>query len=352
MKTLLVLSLVVALCVIPEPTAGHGAMLLPYSWFDYKMWVKTKDGYKFDFVGIKSEQQCTAGSQIPRDVICPAPGSCGGYPYPSPACMWFNNYTHIEKPTLFDQKLRTYPHNEYPQYVLHNPWRAPGAAPISSPCGVAGGNPNGCIGGPKCGQDQGGFDKGPKAEDVDFPFHIHVTNWTRGEAVEVAWAIRANHGGGYSFRLCKMPEQGRKALTEECFQQTPLRFVGDRQWVQYGEDQSTRYEFPAVRTDKGTFPPGSQWTKNPIPACNGLGGGYNDPNPNKCSNGTQFPPPGPGLLGFGVDITDPLKNFPFSIIDLVQIPKDLEEGEYVLSFRWDCEQSPQVWNTCSSVRLH
>ena len=178
---------------------------------------------------------------------------------------------------------------------------------------------------------------------------MFVTNWTRGDVVEVAWSIIANHGGGYSYRLCKLPKEGgRKALTEECFQKTPLKFSGSKQWVQYGEDQTSRVEFEAVRTSEGTFPEGSQWTKNPIPACNGLGGGFDDPNP--CTNGTQFSPPGPGLLGFGVHVGSG-KLFDFSIIDKVEIPKDLEPGKYVLSFRWDCEQTPQIWNTCSNINL-
>ena len=32
------------------------------------------------------------------------------------------------------------------------------------------------------------------------------------------WYVSANHAGGYSYRLCKMPERGIKDLTEECFQ--------------------------------------------------------------------------------------------------------------------------------------
>ena len=35
---------------------------------------------------------------------------------------------------------------------------------------------------------------------------------------EVKWYVSANHAGGYSYRLCKMPERGIKDLTEECFQ--------------------------------------------------------------------------------------------------------------------------------------
>ena len=38
---------------------------------------------------------------------------------------------------------------------------------------------------------------------------------------KVGWGILANHGGGYSYRLCRVGEQ----LTEECFQKTPLRSV-------------------------------------------------------------------------------------------------------------------------------
>ena len=50
----------------------------------------------------------------------------------------------------------------------------------------------------------------------------------------MGWGISANHGGGYSYRLCRAPSEG-EALTEECFQQTVLRFSGDTQWVQYGD---------------------------------------------------------------------------------------------------------------------
>jgi len=42
---------------------------------------------------------------------------------------------------------------------------------------------------------------------------------------------------------------------------------------------------------------------------------------------------------------------PFSIVDQVQVPLGIAEGHYVLSFRYDAEQTPQVWNTCASIRL-
>ena len=37
--------------------------------------------------------------------------------------------------------------------------------------------------------------------------------------------------------------------------------------------------------------------------------------------------------------------------DLVEVPEDLEPGDYVLSFRWDCQHTPQVWNSCSNIKI-
>lgn len=43
---------------------------------------------------------------------------------------------------------------------------------------------------------------------------------------KVAWGIAANHGGGYQYRLCPADADP----TEECFQKTPLDFVGEDSW--------------------------------------------------------------------------------------------------------------------------
>ena len=80
------------------------------------------------------------------------------------------------------------------------------------------------------------------------------------------WEVAANHAGGYSYRLCRMPEEGIRGVTEECFQQTPLEFEGENQWVIYRKDHhdGTRTKVKALRTTKGTFPHGSMWTANPL----------------------------------------------------------------------------------------
>merc|ERR1712181_195741 len=147
---------------------------------------------------------------------------------------------------------------------------------------------------------------------------IPVTEWLAGSQQEVKWTVNANHAGGYSYRLCKMNHAGIKHLTEECFQEMPLKFAGEHQWVVYNEDSShRRNEILANRTTEGTFPPGSMWTANPLLPPKEEGG----------SNGR----------GRG------------DVIDYVEVPADLEPGEYVLSFRWDCKCTRQVWAACSNI---
>jgi len=123
----------------------------------------------------------------------------------------------------------------------------------------------------KTGCAPGGYGHGPDARTL--PGNTKPEAWTAGAQEEVMFGITANHGGGYSFRLCPKPKSGYMDLTEECFQRTPLRFVGDTQWLQYGRDESNRTAIPAVRIDQGTHPPGSEWTRNPIPACGTADGG-------------------------------------------------------------------------------
>jgi len=80
-----------------------------------------------------------------------------------------------------------------------SPWRAPGTAPVyGSGCGAAGGGPTGYA--------NGGFSPKGIPQGLDglrmpkIPGEAVV--WTKGMEAEVAWAISANHGGGYSYRLC------------------------------------------------------------------------------------------------------------------------------------------------------
>ena len=141
-------------------------------------------------------------------------------------------------------------------------------------------------------------------------------------------------GGGYSWRLCPAD----KPLTEDCFQQTPLKFTG-RSSLRWGGEEGVREYFDAVYVNGSRA---SQWARNPIPR--GVNG-------DERQTGLSFPPvcaedprcrkridedyrccSGDGETGLGN----------LEIVDKVVIPKSLNPGKYVVGFRWDCEESNQV----------
>jgi len=220
-----------------------------------------------------------------------------------------------------------------------------------------------------------GVPAGAKGSDENYaPKLLEQTVWIAGSTVEVAFGIAANHGGGYQYRLCKTGS----TLNEDCFHQTPLEFVGDKQWLQFGDgyDPSNREEIDAIRVggDK-VVPAGSTWTKIPIPGCM-----INGAREKKDCLGPTFPPPlatqlyhysSPsnlyGIFGYGgghcmgnqsknpnVKCTDEEYKecvFDFGIVDLVKVPENLEPGHYVISFRWDCEQTKQIWSSCGDIEV-
>lgn len=40
-----------------------------------------------------------------------------------------------------------------------------------------------------------------------------------------------------------------------------------------------------------------------------------------------------------------------SIVDNVVIPADFPTGDAVLGFRWDCEETAQIWSSCADVAI-
>ena len=115
-------------------------------------------------------------------------------------------------------KLDDDPDNE--AWVSRNPWLAPGSAPVFGPCGAAGGFPLGCPwGAPRgpaddCGKEagaMGGFSYGALGHEHEFP-DVVTTTWRRGDTVTLDWGMAANHGGGYQYRLCKLPPGSLRVL--------------------------------------------------------------------------------------------------------------------------------------------
>ncbi len=75
-----------------------------------------------------------------------------------------------------------------------SPWRAPGTAPVRSPCGSLGYNHGGLY-----GQD-----------GRDIPSTARAA-WKAGEVEEVSFALMANHGGGYIYRVCPADSEQSEA---------------------------------------------------------------------------------------------------------------------------------------------
>ncbi len=225
-------------------------------------------------------------------------------------CCWYTQFADIAIPgnaTIpADSPLVTTGgcHDTKPggcDWTKARPWRAPGSAPVLSPCGK---------------ETAGGAD----GRDLPPVALVNRTTWKAGTAVEVAFTITANHGGGYSWRLCP---SSTTPLTEACFQQHPLDFAGDTSVVQYTSGK--RVTIPAQRVTSGTTPAGSMWSKNPVPDEEG-----------------DFAPPLAGLVG---------SNWKFSIVDQVKIPADTAPGSWVLAWRWDTEDTAQSWANCADIEI-
>ena len=41
----------------------------------------------------------------------------------------------------------------------------------------------------------------------------------------------------------------------------------------------------------------------------------------------------------------------FTIGDTLRIPETVKPGEYVLGWRWDSEQTTQVWGACADITI-
>ena len=342
-------------------------------------------------------------------------------------CMYFSQPATIPgEPTINAEPLRTFnvevddsgPHD----YTRRNPWRAPGSAPVlGSGCGRAGGGPVRSMNGGTAKE----FGLVQNQDGADLPkLPERPTQWRRGSTQEVAWANNANHGGGYSWRLCKPTAAASSGgVSEECFQRGHLAFdpankTSVLQWTQttMGNNRTitSRIAIPRVTVSEGTFPAGSEWARVPIPACRFTGADKNWPAafcprsdcagccntvpapahprinaswwrsqdciagcagnglPGSCPLGkTQFPEPLPGMsslwsswLSCSVVALDddanktrsqqllgdsphdmPCSNAAMiktNIVDRVVVPADIPAGDYLLSWRWDAEQTNQV----------
>merc|ERR1711988_1161899 len=326
------MNIIISLCLLLhfsiKVVSGHGAVVFPppRNNIDHQEspW---SDGVP---------QPVPAVSDPRNGFWCPVPGplfdgTLTGHN--GQACFWFSNGCSIGCPecdgttrgpsihsnktdicgknykaTVCDPKLRTVNTgaecgSEKDSYY-YSPWRAPGSAPVLDSCGVAG-----------------------------------AYTWRAGDKVHVSWSITANHGGGYQYRLCPDGQD----LTEECFQKMPLDFVGQQEFLWA---DGTSFLFNGTYVTEGTIPKGSKWAMNPVPR--------ND----TVQTGKSFPPRCKEIPNCGsTEVNSKCKcsgmwgPYDMQIVDTLQIPKDIKPGPYTLGWRWDCEESTQVWSSCSDVYI-
>jgi hypothetical protein len=251
------------------------------------------------------------------------------------------------RPTICDPRLRTYNANatcgtEADTY-RHNPWRAPGTAPVFDPCGRAGGGNTGAP-----GPGAAFFTNTSVNRQGDLGSRVLParpgTTWRAGSVVEAKWSIRANHGGGWQYRLCARSEP----LTEACLQRTPLAFTG-KMWLEYrnGTRQAlaSKYAYAdgtgIFPSEGGGAPAKGAWALNPIPDAN-----------QRTGHGLEFEAPCvDDLSGPTHGLCSGERPFHISLVDGLRIPSDLPAGEYVLGWRWDVEETAQVWASCADVSI-
>lgn len=123
-----------------------------------------------------------------------------------------------------------------------------------------------------------------------------------------------------------------------------MRFAGDTSVLEHVN--GTRTTIPLVKVSEGTTPEGSEWARNPIPSC-ATGGSPAGHGFSETCTVMQFPEPIPGVHGFGYTVNGPLHSY--NIVDQLVVPDDLPDGDYLVSWRWDCEQTTQIWQNCADI---
>jgi len=299
------LHLLLLFLVLVPLVAGHGGMLWPPSWQDGE--------------GLPIDKITTYMVHSNPPVVDPESGRSvksikswlTDQAYLGGHGDQFEGVGNVTNPECKKQHFCTQKH----------PWASPGIAPsLGGGCGIFGGNPYGCPAGNDtrkkgsvCGQfkrPRGTFSYGSSALDMDFPQAL-TTTWHTGSKQDVAWVAKGGHWGGYTYRLCKIPPEGKTGITEECFAQNILKFatpytmmrdVSGGKWTRVKQEDLT----------EGTFPPGSAWR-----------------------HVAKIISKGDGILRK----------------DSVSVPHDLPEGDYVISFRWDTQTEAQVWVSCGNIKI-
>ena len=163
-------------------------------------------------------------------------------------------------------------------------------------------------------------------------FNVEAT-YTAGDVIEVEWCVSdiADHGGLYSYRICQddaivapfidpshTPDDNEMAQLEECFQAGQLK-CGDVP----GQDCPVH------------------------PDCVGTGWG--------CETATSWFACGPKDSGRcaekGVDSCHTHGADGSILRDQVKLPSGFTSNHTLMGFRWDCEDTGQLWLHCADIAI-
>jgi len=265
---------------------------------------------------------------------------------------------------------KTWAENTTYDIFKFNPWRAPGKAPVFDSCGMAGGRTTEAF-------NAAAFNTTAFASMGDLGTAVLAprptgTVWKRGGTAKTRWQITANHGGGYIYRLC--PKGATSAnLDEGCFQKTELAWATATHVLRFA-NASKDFAISATDVAEGG---GMGWRLNPFPNVRNDPCDYNVTLHDGAGHHCAFNCPGCGPPLYAADASCPAvcsKHYPgtpdgrtptlpfpnptpgvdshaFAVEDTVRVPADIAAGEWVLGWRWDCEHSSQVWNSCADITI-
>ena len=265
------LSLSLMLPLFHAAMLGHASMIMPPSRNSIDAELPAWSHGKHPYTGWIEPYSCTCTNGTEAE--CNSGQSCfwfsQGCTLGCKACdgdgRRFPSYDHcpgepsaLKMGTYLDKRWWTANHNatpgSYEDIWRFNPWRAPGHAPVWDACGMAGGSPKEVF-------NAGAYNTTVYAKIGDLGSKVLKprptgTVWVRGSVAKARWQLTARHGGGYQYRLCP----AGSALTEACFQKTPLEFANPKTHRVLFKD-STR-EVPATLVSDG---PAKGWMRMPLP---------------------------------------------------------------------------------------
>jgi len=253
----------------------------------------------------------------------------------------------------------------------HNPWSAPGSAPVADACGLAGGSPWAWNRG-EAGYYVNTSNARHGQNGTTLPELSSGVKWKIGGEAQVSWQVRNNHGGGYAYRLCPASEP----LSEACFQRHHLDMIPEKAGLLFADGGLMGIQ--PVHVSEGTTPNGSVWARIPIaptqlgPVCQ-AGPNDNLTAPHSCAvrnNPTTACgcTPCPQTAGSDCSRCDNCAEPAYApymhegapvqgvgpvigITDVLKVPANLKPGKYVLGWRYDCEATAQVWSSCADIEL-